>query len=122
MTDATHHLVLGFNAPEQITAGFGKLAGLPAVQIVDVEFIHSIKGMPSTVEASGVDPRLADFDAADARLLSQADLDAVADAIPVGSMAAVIVYAGGPLSAAKQQWTDDGATVVREGAGASLIS
>lgn len=122
MADETNFIVVGFTDPDQIRGGFDRLGALAEtgpLRIVDVEFIHSIQGMPSTVPASRVDPALAGYDAADARLLGQADLDAVADAIPAGSMAAVVVYSGAPIMPALAEWTRAGATVVREGAGSS---
>lgn len=121
MPDGTSHIVIGFSEPDQIRAGFDRLAALAAagdLTIVDVEFIHSIQGMPSTVSAGGVDRALEGFDSADAHLLGQDDRDAVADAIPAGSMAAVVVYVGS-IAPAVAEWSRDGATVVSEGAGSS---
>jgi len=123
MPEHTHHIVVGFSEPDQIRAGFDRLTDLAAtgaVQVTDVEFVHSIKGIPSTVRAGDVDPGLAGYDGSDTRLLNQADLDVVADAIPVGSMAAVVLYSG-PLTAARDQWTRDGATIIRDGTGSSLL-
>ncbi|MCB0932204.1 MAG: hypothetical protein KDB71_09940 [Mycobacterium sp.] len=117
------HVVIGFDRPEQIRGGFDRLAALAEagdLKIVDVEFIHSIRGVPSTVRAGQIDPDLAGYDGANAGLLSQSDLDIVADAIPVGSMAAVILYDGTSIGAALTAWSGDGATVIREGLGASL--
>ena len=89
--------------PEQIRGGFDRLAALAEagdLKIVDVEFIHSIRACPALVRAGQIDPDLAGYDGANAGLLSQSDLDIVADAIPVGSMAAVILYDGTSIGAA----------------------
>lgn len=80
MTEQPSHIVVGFTKPDQIRAGFDRLAALAEagpLRVVDVEFIHSIHGIPSTVLAGAVHPGLAGFDDADAHLLAQADLDAV---------------------------------------------
>jgi hypothetical protein len=125
MADDTNYIVIGFSRPDQIRGGFDRLAALAEagpLRIADVEFIHSIQGIPSTVPASRVHPELAGYDEADARLLGQSALDAVADAIPVGSMAAVVLYAGAPILPALAQWSRDGATVVREGAATTLLA
>jgi hypothetical protein len=125
MSDDTSYIVVGFTDPDQILAGFDRLTALAEsgpLRIADVEFIHSIQGIPSTVPASRVDPALAGYDAADARLLGQSALDAVADAIPVGSMAAVVLYAGAPVLPALAEWSRDGATVVREGDANTLLA
>ena len=124
MTDDVNHIVVGFTDPAQIQAGFdrlGVLAEATPLRIVDVEFIHSIHGVASTVKASGVAPGLAGYDAADAQLLGQADLDVVAGAIPAGSMAAVVVYSGAPILPVLAEWSRDGAAVIREGHGSSLV-
>lgn len=129
MADAVNHVVIGFSDPDQIRAGFARLDALVAsaeLDLVDVEFVHSIQGMPSTVPASRVAPDLAGYDHLDTAQLNQADLDAVADAIPVGSMAVVVLYrttattGGDPIAPPVAQWSGDGATVVGQGAGTSL--
>ena len=125
MSDDTSYIVVGFTDPDQIRGGFDRLTALAEtgpLRIADVEFIHSIQGIPSTVPASRVDPALAGYDAADTQLLGQSALDAVADAIPVGSMAAVVLYAGAPVLPALAEWSRDGATVVREGAADTLLA
>lgn len=125
MADDTNYIVIGFSNPDEIRGGFDRLNTLAEsgpLRITDVEFIHSIQGIPSTVPASRVHPALAGYDDADARLLGQSALDAVADAIPVGSMAAVVLYAGAPILPALAQWSRDGATVIREGAANTLLA
>lgn len=122
MAGDRRHVVIGFDRPDQIRTGFDCLAALVEagdLQIVDVEFIHSIRGMPSTVRPSQIDPDLAVYDHANAGLLNQADLDVVADAIPVGSMAAAVIYDGTPITAVLTQWSTDGATVICDGVGTS---
>ena len=118
VTEPVDYIVAEFTRPDQVLAGFGRLAALVEagpMRIVDVEFIHSIMGNPSTIPAHQVHPDLSGYDAFDTRLLGQSDLDTVADAIPAGSMAAVILYSGGPMDPVAADWSRDGAVVVREG-------
>ncbi|MGV0991245.1 MAG: hypothetical protein ACOYBX_06225 [Mycobacterium sp.] len=119
-TAALSYIVVEFSRPDQIQEGFDRLAALAeagAMQIADVEFIHSIQGIPSTIPAHQVHPALTGYDALDTRMLVQSDLDVVADAIPVGSMAAVVLYSGAPILPALADWSRDGASVVLEGTG-----
>ncbi len=88
------------------------LADAGSVQILDLEFVRSIRGVPSTALASGVDPRLAACDHLNTGLLSQADLDTTVAALTGGSMAAVLVYRGGPV--APDTWAGE-VRVVLEG-------
>lgn len=114
----TRYLVVGFSAAAQIVAGFDRLAALAGageLRIVDVEFVHSIQGVASTVPAGTVHPGLAVFDAHDAGLLGQSDLDVVAASIRPGSTAAVLLYADGPVLAVLAEWSRGGASVLREG-------
>lgn len=123
MPDEADYIVVGFTDPTQITAGFGRLAALAApesetgMRILDVEFIHSIHGIASTVPAGRVHPELAGFESLDTRLLGQTDLDVIADAMPIGSTAAVVVYAGAPVLPVLAEWSRAGATILREGSG-----
>lgn len=115
---AVWFIVVGFTDPAQIRAGFDRLAALAAegpMRLVDVEFVHSIHGVASTVPAGRVDPALSAFDDDDTHLLGQADLDVVAGVMPVGSTAAVVLYAGAPVLPVLADWTRAGATVLREG-------
>ena len=118
--DATvDYIVVGFTRPEQVLAGFDRLAALVEagpMRIADAEFIHSIMGNPSTIPAHQVHPDLSGYDALDTRLLGQADLDTVTDAIASGSMAAVILYSGAPIEPISADWSRDGAVIAREGA------
>ncbi|MDQ1321027.1 MAG: hypothetical protein QG655_2270 [Actinomycetota bacterium] len=131
MTGATPgeigYLVVGFSDPTQVRAGFDRLADLsgfdrPAdlsaggpMKVLDVEFIHSIHGVASTVPAGRVDHALRTLETLDSRLLGQADLDIVAATIPVGSTAAVVVYTGAPVLAVLAEWSRAGAAILREG-------
>lgn len=112
------YLVVGFSDPTQVRAGFDRLTdpatGEP-MNVLDVEFIHSIHGVASTVPASRVDIALRTLDTLDSRLLGQADLDIVAAAIPVGSIAAVVVYTGAPVLPVLAEWSRAGAAILREG-------
>lgn len=84
-----------------------------SLEILDLEFVRSIQGVPSTALASGVDSRLAACDALNTGLLSQADLDSIAAALTRGAMAAVVVYRGAPVSA--DIWTPGVVRVLVEG-------
>lgn len=118
--DATvDYIVVGFTRPEQVLAGFDRLAALVEagpMRIADAEFIHSIMGNPSTIPARQVHPDLSGYDALDTRLLGQSDLDTVTDAIASGAMAAVILYSGAPIQLVSADWSRDGAVIAREGA------
>ncbi len=113
MTDespsAIGYVVIGFSEPAQVPVIGSEL------DVIDIEFIHSIHGVASTVPASRVDHSLRALDALDSRLLGQADLDLVAAVIPVGSTAAVVVYAGAPEASVLAGWSRTGATILREG-------
>ena len=103
MTEPVDYIVVGFTRPEQVLAGFDRLAALAeadSVRIVDAEFIHSIMGNPSTIPAHQVHPDLTGYEACDTRLLGQSDLDTVTDVIASGSMAAVILL--------QARWRDTG--------------
>jgi len=118
VTEPVDYIVVGFTRPEQVLAGFDRLAALAeadSVRIVDAEFIHSIMGNPSTIPAHQVHPDLTGYEACDTRLLGQSDLDTVTDVIASGSMAAVILYSGGPIDHVSADWSRDGAVIVREG-------
>ena len=116
--ESVHYIVVGFTTPDQIRAGFDRLTALAEagpMRIVDAEFIHSIMGNPSTIPAHQVHPDLAGYEALDSRLLGQSDLDTVTDAIASGSMAAVILYSGAAIEPVSEDWSRDGAAVVRTG-------
>jgi len=107
-------LVIEFSEPSAASGGFDRLLELASageIAIADLEFVHSIAGVASTVAADRVDPRLAALDGAASGLISRHDLDAVAAELPHGHTAAVLVYRGGALDAAVQAWTDGGSTV-----------
>ena len=115
--DTAHYAVVEFTEPEAVKAGFQALrdeAGAGRLELLDVQFLRSISGMPSTLPGGRVDPALASFP--DTGLLSQADLDLVADATASGSVSAVVVYTGGQIEAALAAWDRDGAQVLRRGA------
>lgn len=112
------YVVVEFGDRKAVTAGFERLQRVVdsgAIRLLDVEFIRSIRGVASTVPAGTVDPALTDFDAINTRLLGQADLDIVVDALAVHQEAAVVVYSPGPTPAVLDSWSVDGLTVLREG-------
>lgn len=113
------YAVVAFDEPARVTAGFDLLRALTdagTATLIDVEFIRSIAGVPSTVPGNRVDPALGSFTGSG--LLGQADLDLVAAAMPAGSVAAVVLAAGtgaGVLSDVTAAWERDGATPLRQG-------
>lgn len=112
------YVVVEFSDPGAVTAGFERLQhllGSGSIRLLDVEFIRSIKGVASTIPPSTVDPALTDFDAMNAGLLSQADLDIVVDALANRQEAAVVVYAPGPTDVVPQSWSAGRTTVLRRG-------
>ena len=111
------YVVVQFGQDAPVRAGFDRLRSLAdagTVRVLDAEFIRSIHGVASTVPADRVDPGLEAFDGLDARLLGQADLDIVVDAITGHNLAAVLVHTG-PIGDVIADWSAAGATVVRQG-------
>lgn len=114
----TRYVVVEFDESAPVRAGFDRLNGLTqagAADVLDAEFIRSIQGIASTVAASRVDPALAGFDALDTRLLSQADLDIVADTISSRYRVAAVVVFTGTIDPVLQDWESAGAIVTRQG-------
>lgn len=106
-------IVIEFSDPEQARPGFGRLTELVnagELRIGDLEFVHSIDGIASTVAADRVDPGLAGLDGAASGLLTRHELDAVAADLPHRATAAVLVY-DGAVDTAVNVWTSDGARV-----------
>lgn len=114
----TRYVVVEFDESAPVRTGFERLNGLAAagtVGVLDAEFIRSIQGIASTVPASRVDAGLAEFDELDTHLLSQADLDIVADTISGRHMVAAVLVFTGTIDPALEDWASAGATVVRQG-------
>jgi Family of unknown function (DUF6325) len=112
------HVVVEFTDPASVKAGFDRLvqlvdAGL--IRVLDLEFVHSIDGVASTVPAGRVDVGLEQFDGAASGLLDRDDLDAVAADLPHGSTAAVLVYEELALLNVLHSWDAGGARIVSEG-------
>lgn len=106
--------MIEFKDPDPVRPGFARLveqANTGGLQIRDLEFIHSIYGVASTVAADRVDPVLAGLDGAASGLFDRATLDAIAADLPHGTTAAVLAYDGGPLDPAIEAWTSGGAQI-----------
>ena len=112
------YVVIEFTDPAAVRPGFDRLVDLVdrgLIRVLDLEFVHSIDGVASTVPAGRVDTSLAQFDGASSGLLDRADLDEVAANLPHGSTAAVLIYEDLPLLDVLDAWEAGGARVVSEG-------
>lgn len=112
------YVVVRFADPADARAGFERLIALRdsgAVTLCDVEFLRSIKGVASTVAPSRIDPSLAVLDSADARLLSQGDLDVLVEALGPGEVTAVVVHTGSAPTEVLGSWGHGGARIAGHG-------
>ena len=112
------YVVIEFTDPAAARPGFEQLVRLVdrgEIRILDLEFIHGIDGIASTVAAHSVDESLAQFDGAASGLLDRDDLDAVAADLSHGATAAVLVYEELPMLSVLDAWEAGGARVVAEG-------
>jgi hypothetical protein len=112
------YVVIEFTEPSAARAGFDRLLDLvdrSEIRILDLEFVHSIDGLASTVAAHSVDESLAQFDGAASGLLDRHDLDRVAANLSHGATAAVLVYEELPMVNVLDAWESGGAHVVSEG-------
>ncbi|MBS1691310.1 MAG: hypothetical protein JST91_03720 [Actinobacteria bacterium] len=112
------YVVVEFTDPASVKAGFERLLQLVdshAIRVLDLEFVHSINGVASTVQASRLSPELAQFDGAASGLLDRDDLDTVAAGMAHGTTAAVLVYEDLPMLGVIEAWESGGASVVAEG-------
>jgi len=110
------YAVVEFADPESAKPGFEALRDAVesgAVELVDVQFLRSIAGVPSTLPGARVDPALGSFP--DTGVLSQTDLDLVAEDMPHNAVAAVVLYTGGRIESALAAWDRDGVRVSRRG-------
>lgn len=111
-------VTIEFSDPAAARSGFDRLTELidrGDTRLLDLEFLHSIDGVASTIPAGRVDKHLARFDHASAGLLDREELDAVAANLPHGSTAAVLSYEGEPPVDAIEAWTAAGVRVVSGG-------
>lgn len=112
------YVVVEFTDPASVTAGFSRLLQLVdahAVRVLDLEFVHSINGMASTVPAGRVAPEFAEFEGASSGLLDREDLDRIAADMRHGTTAAVLVYEDLPMLGVIEAWESAGATIAAEG-------
>lgn len=107
-------IAIEFKDSHPVRPGFTllvELAGAGQVQIRDLEFVHSIHGVASTVAADRVDPALAGLDGAASGLFDRAELDAITAELSHGTTAAVLAYDGGPLDSVIAAWQAGGALI-----------
>lgn len=102
-----------FTDPDDVLPGFtllGDLVDGGTVRLADIEFVHSIDGVASTVLGGRVDKHLSRFDHGGTGLLDRDELDAMAATVPHGSTAAILLYAG-DLERVLAAWRAAGAVV-----------
>lgn len=112
------YVVVEFTDTAAVRAGFDRLVGLVdagRIRVLDLEFIHSIDGVASTIPAHRVGPEFAQFDGAASGLLDRHDLDSVAADLTAGAMAAVLVYEELSIVSVLDAWESGGATILSEG-------
>lgn len=105
-----------FTDPATARAGFDRLAHLVdegAITLLDVEFVHSIDGIASTVLPGRIDRHLVRFDGQATGLLDRDERDAVAAGLPHRSTAALLLYTGDGMADAIAAWTSDGCVTAR---------
>lgn len=107
-------LIIEFGDATAMRPGFSQLITLAEsgqIQIRDLEFVHSIRGVASTVAADRVDPALARLDGIASGLLTRAELDGVTEGLSHAMTAAILVFDGTGIDAAVNAWTSAGAQV-----------
>ena len=112
------YVIVEFSDPAEIRPGFDRLVALVdkgLIRILDLEFIHGIDGVASTIPAARVGDDFKQFDGAASGLLDRDDLDAVAADLKPGSTAAVLVYEDLSIVAVLDAWESGGATILAEG-------
>lgn len=113
------HMVVEF-APDAIpVAGFDELLALVyagTVRIVDMEFVTTVGGKPSTVAIAGESfgGDLAAFAGAHSGLLDERDLATAADGLDDGNIAAVIIYEIRAMLPVVRGFERSGATVTSD--------
>ncbi len=112
------YVVVEFSDAATVRSGFDRLVALVDgghIRILDLEFIHSIDGVASTIPSSRVGADFARFEGAASRLLDRDDLDSVAKDLKHGSTAAVLVYEELSIVEVIDAWESAGATILSEG-------
>jgi hypothetical protein len=112
------YVVVEFTDATAVRAGFDQLVTLVdtgRIRVLDLEFIHSIDGVASTIPAHRVGAELAEFDGAASGLLDRHDLDTVAADLTPGTTAAVLVYEELSITHVLDAWEAGGATIRSEG-------
>ena len=112
------YVVVEFTDVATVQSGFDRLVALVdsgRIRVLDLEFVHSIDGVASTVAAHSIDKELARFDGAASGLLDRHDLDTVAADLKHGATAAVLVYEDLSIVGVLDAWEADGAKILSEG-------
>lgn len=107
-----------FTDASTVRAGFDRLLNLVdsgLIRVLDLEFIHNVDGVASTIKASSVHADLAEFDGAASGLLDRNDLNQVAGELAEGARAAVLVYEDLAVLSVLDAWEGGGARIVAEG-------
>ncbi|MCV7227667.1 DUF6325 family protein [Mycolicibacterium komossense] len=112
------YVVVEFTDAASVRSGFDRLVTLVdsgRIRVLDLEFIHSIDGVASTIPAHRVAKELAEFDGAASGLLDRHDLDTVAADLTHGATAAVLVYEELSITEVLDAWESGGAKILSEG-------
>lgn len=112
------YVVVEFTDANNVRAGFNQLLKLvdqQLIRVLDLEFIHSIDGVASLIEAGRVSKDFAQFEGASSGLLDRHDLNTVAAELAPGAMAAVLVYEDLAVLPVLNAWENNGARIVSEG-------
>ena len=113
-----NYVVVEFSDPGTLRTGFDSLLALVdkgLVRVLDLEFIHNIDGVASTIEAARVRTDFAQFAGAASGLLDRTDLNTVASELAPGAKAAVLVYEDLAVLPVLDAWESGGARIVSEG-------
>lgn len=114
-------VVVEFIDPTAVRPGFdelGQLVDNGELRLLDLEFIHSIDGVASTVPAGRVDKDFDRFEHDLAGLLDRLELDAVAADLPHRTTAAALLAEGDSLDQVIAAWESGGARVSRRSSAA----
>ena len=114
---AINYVVVTFGSTPIPTGGLDQVLSLVEsgrILVLDAEFVtKGVDGAVATVDATEVGAVA--FDGASAGLIDDSDLALVADSVPPGGAAIVLVYEDLTLLPATRAWLDEGGTIVAEG-------
>lgn len=112
------YVVVESTEATSVRTGFDRLLKLVdsgLIRVLDLEFIHSIDGVASTIPATRVSRDFAEFEGAASGLLDRDDLNTVAADLKHGATAAVLVYEELSIVGVLDAWETGGARIVSEG-------